>query len=70
MRYVYNKDAGDEYFWMPVMLNPDDEKSWLDVKNDIMDFTYPNYKPRLIAFPHEGNWDCYIQKQIITSERL
>ena len=54
MRFVHNKDQQDDYFRMPLMLNPEDEKSWLDTKIPYMDFEYPNYQPRLIAEPVAG----------------
>jgi putative SOS response-associated peptidase YedK len=49
MQYVHNKDAQKDYHRMPLMLNPEDEFSWLDTKIPYMDFCYPNYHPRLIA---------------------
>ena len=54
MRFVHNKDAQKDYHRMPLMLNPEDERSWLDTKIPYMDFAYPNYQPRLIAEPAEG----------------
>lgn len=36
---------------MPIMLNVDDESSWLDTSINIQDFTYPNYKPKKVGFP-------------------
>jgi len=53
MRFVHNKDAQIDYHRMPLMLNPEDEKDWLDPKNDYQDFAFPNYKPRLSADPME-----------------
>ena len=53
MKFVHNKDAMKDYFRMPLMLNPEDEKSWLDLRIPYMDFAYPNYQPRLIAEPVE-----------------
>ena len=54
MRFVHNKDADKDYHRMPVMLNPEDERQWLDTKIPFMDFAFPNYKPRLIAEPVPG----------------
>ncbi len=50
MQYVHNrKDAeGDQR--MPIHIKREDEKAWLDAKNDVMDFAYPNYNPPLIGF--------------------
>lgn len=44
MQYVHNHKKR-----MPVMLNKEDEKKWLDDSNQIKDFAYPNYQPNLIA---------------------
>jgi len=49
MRFVHNKDAARDYFRMPVMLNADDEREWLDARNHHLDFAYPNYRPNLFA---------------------
>ena len=54
MRFVHNKDAAKDYHRMPLMLNPEDERQWLDVKIPYMDFGFPNYQPRLIAEPVDG----------------
>ena len=54
MRFVHNKDAMKDYHRMPLMLNPEDERQWLDIKIPYMDFAHPNYKPRLIAEPVTG----------------
>jgi hypothetical protein len=35
---------------MPVMLNKEDESSWLDSSNRIQDFAFP-YSANLIALP-------------------
>ncbi|WP_181248439.1 SOS response-associated peptidase [Flavobacterium magnum] len=51
MKFVHNKDAQIDYHRMPVMLNPGTERDWLDLKNPHLDFSYPNYKPLLIANP-------------------
>ena len=53
MRFVHNKDAQIDYHRMPLMLNPEDEREWLDPNNHYNDFGYPNYKPRLAATPLE-----------------
>lgn len=45
MKYIHNHKGR-----MPIMLNKDDEKDWLDIHNKIQDFAFPNYKPRLIGF--------------------
>lgn len=44
MQYVHNHKKR-----MPVMLNKVDEKKWLDNSNQIKEFAYPNYHPKLIA---------------------
>ena len=54
MKFVHNKDAQIDYHRMPLMLNPEDERSWLDTKIPCLDFSYPNYQPRLIAEPVAG----------------
>ncbi len=54
MQFIHNKDAAKNYHRMPVMLNKEDERDWLDTSLDYMDFSYPNYKPNLIAQPFEG----------------
>jgi putative SOS response-associated peptidase YedK len=53
MRFVHNKDAQIDYHRMPLMLNPEDEREWLDPKNDYNEFGFPNYQPRLVAAPVE-----------------
>lgn len=45
MKYIHNHKRR-----MPVMINIGDESTWLDNSNDIQDFAFPNYKPRLIGF--------------------
>ena len=45
MKYIHNHMGR-----MPVMINIGDESTWLDNSNDIQDFAFPNYKPRLIGF--------------------
>lgn len=54
MKFVHNKDAATGNFRMPVMLNPEDERQWLDTSIHHMDFSYPNYQPKLVAFPYDG----------------
>ncbi|HEX8561619.1 MAG TPA: SOS response-associated peptidase family protein [Flavobacterium sp.] len=54
MEFVHNKDAAKDYHRMPVMFNKEDERYWLDTSLDYMDFAYPNYKPKLVAAPVEG----------------
>jgi len=49
MTFVHNKDVKRNYHRMPVMLNKADEKDWLDPSIPYMDFSFPNYKPNLIA---------------------
>lgn len=45
MKYIHNHKGR-----MPIMLNIGDESSWLNAENNIHDFAFPNYKPRLIGF--------------------
>ena len=45
MKYVHNNRER-----MPVMLKKDDERSWLDPKIYIKEFTYPNYDASIVAF--------------------
>lgn len=45
MKYIHNHKGR-----MPIMLNKEDEFSWLNEKNNIHDFAFPNYKPRQIGF--------------------
>jgi putative SOS response-associated peptidase YedK len=45
MSYIHNHKLR-----MPVLLNKGDENFWLDNKNAIQEFAYPNYKPNLIGF--------------------
>jgi putative SOS response-associated peptidase YedK len=54
MQTIHNKDAAKNYHRMPVMLNPDDESSWLDPSISHLEFGYPLYKPDLIAIPDAG----------------
>lgn len=51
MKFVHNKDAAKNYHRMPVMLSRNDEKKWLDAAVEYMDFSFPNYRPNLIATP-------------------
>jgi putative SOS response-associated peptidase YedK len=51
MAFVHNKDATKNYHRMPVMLNQGDEKSWLDPSIPYLEFSYPNYRPELVAAP-------------------
>lgn len=46
MKYVHNHKHR-----MPVMLNVNDELSWLDKSRSVKDFAYPTYKPNLVALP-------------------
>ncbi|MNR64352.1 hypothetical protein D3C85_1869760 [compost metagenome] len=45
MQYIHNHKRR-----MPVILNREDEKAWLDPTNKIADFAFP-YQTKLIAFP-------------------
>lgn len=45
MKYIHNHKGR-----MPIMLNVGDENAWLDNKNKIEDFSFPNYQPRQIGF--------------------
>jgi len=54
MKFVHNKDAEKDYHRMPLMLNPEDERQWLDTKIPYMEFGFPNYHPKLIAEPVAG----------------
>jgi len=54
MRFVHNKDAAKDYHRMPLMLNPEDDRQWLDTKIPYMDFGFPNYQSRMIAEPVQG----------------
>ncbi len=45
MKYIHNHKGR-----MPIMLNSGDETAWLDSKNKVEDFSFPNYKPKLIGF--------------------
>ncbi len=51
MKFVHNKDAAKNYHRMPVMLNRNDEESWLDISIPYTDFAFPNYQPNLAAMP-------------------
>lgn len=51
MKYIHNRKAAEADQRMPILINHEDEKSWLDAKNHHLDFAYPNYKPSLIGFP-------------------
>jgi putative SOS response-associated peptidase YedK len=55
MEFVHNKDAAKNYHRMPVLLNREDEASWLDTSIPYMDFAYPNYRPSLTAAPTDDN---------------
>lgn len=55
MEFVHNKDADRNYHRMPVMLNRNDEKAWLDATNPYMDFAFPNYQPNLVATEISNN---------------
>ena len=44
MKYIHNHKGR-----MPIMLNSSDEFAWLDSKNKVEDFSFPNYKPNLIG---------------------
>ena len=46
MRYIHNTKQR-----MPLMLNPGDEEAWLDAKNEVSAFAYPDYDAQLVAFP-------------------
>lgn len=45
MKYIHNHKER-----MPIMLNSNDELAWLDSKNKVEAFSFPNYKPNLIGF--------------------
>lgn len=51
MEFVHNKDAAKNYHRMPVMLNKETEKEWLDASIPYTDFAFPAYQPRLTAVP-------------------
>ena len=61
MQYVHNKDADKNYHRMPVMLNKNDETTWLDTTIPCMDFAYPNYQPNLTANPIEKTLSGQLQ---------
>lgn len=45
MEYIHNHKKR-----MPIILKKGDERSWLDKDNNIQDFAYPKYEPRLVGF--------------------
>jgi putative SOS response-associated peptidase YedK len=51
MEFVHNKDVEKNYHRMPVMLDRNNEKTWLDASISYLDFAFPDYKPNLIATP-------------------
>ena len=44
MQYVHNHKKR-----MPIIIKNGDENSWLDSKNNILDFSYPNYDCNILA---------------------
>lgn len=50
MKYVHNRKEAEGDQRMPIHIKREDEKAWLDSKNDTTDFAYPNYNPSLIGF--------------------
>lgn len=50
MKYVHNRKEAEGDQRMPIHIKREDEKAWLDAKNNPMDFSYPNYNPPLIGF--------------------
>lgn len=51
MEFIHNKDASKNYHRMPVMLNRDTEREWLNNSIPYLDFAFPNYQPKLMAAP-------------------
>ena len=50
MKYVHNRKEAEGDQRMPIHIKKEDEKAWLDFKNQPIDFAYPNYNPPIIAF--------------------
>lgn len=50
MKYVHNRKEAEGDQRMPIHIKKQDEKAWLDIKNQPIDFAYPNYNPQIIAF--------------------
>jgi putative SOS response-associated peptidase YedK len=50
MKYVHNRKEAEGDQRMPIHIKREDEKAWLDAKNNTMDFAYPNYNPPLLGF--------------------
>lgn len=54
MTFVHNKDVARNYHRMPVMLNKETEKEWLDNSIPCINFSFPHYQPRLTAAPADA----------------
>jgi putative SOS response-associated peptidase YedK len=50
MKYIHNRKEAEGDQRMPIHIKREDEKAWLDAKNNPLDFAYPNYNPPLISF--------------------
>lgn len=50
MTYIHNRKEAEGDQRMPIHIKREDEKNWLDSKNNPLDFAYPNYNPQLISF--------------------
>lgn len=50
MKYIHNRKEAEGDQRMPIHIKKEDEKSWLDSKNNPLNFAYPNYNPQLISF--------------------